>query len=338
VYSTCIFCHSSLGSNQSIEHFPIGRRLAFDRQHGRLWAVCRQCERWNLSPIEERWEAVDECDRAFRQARLQYSTDNIGIARLSGGFSIVRIGSPERREMAAWRYGDQFGRRRRRFIAATASLGVGVAGLYASGIAAGAVGLAIANSAFAFANHAWARRSVATIRIDGRLVCLDSNAMAHVELRPGTIAPYELRIPAADRGLSLRRGLSRRAITLTGPNAIDAARTILPCLSARGASERTVDQAIRLLDSFLSVEAAFAQLASVNVGRKVRGTDVIGRRGLSDPWFRLRGLRRPQLLYLEMMLNETDERIALEGELSDLETRWRAAEEIATISDGLLTG
>lgn len=30
MYSACLFCHASLGANAAIEHFPVGRRLAFD--------------------------------------------------------------------------------------------------------------------------------------------------------------------------------------------------------------------------------------------------------------------------------------------------------------------
>ena len=56
MYSTCIFCHAALEANDTIEHFPIGRRLAFDSERGRLWVVCRRCRQWNLTPVEERWE------------------------------------------------------------------------------------------------------------------------------------------------------------------------------------------------------------------------------------------------------------------------------------------
>jgi len=34
MYSTCIFCHSALEANDAIEHFPVGRRLAFDPSWG----------------------------------------------------------------------------------------------------------------------------------------------------------------------------------------------------------------------------------------------------------------------------------------------------------------
>jgi hypothetical protein len=109
-----IVCNSDLDHNEAVEHFPVGRRLAFDAAKGRLWVVCRKCERWNLTPLEERWEAIEECERAFRGTRLRVSTDEIGLARLREGLELVRIGDPQRPEMAAWRYGDQFGRRRRR--------------------------------------------------------------------------------------------------------------------------------------------------------------------------------------------------------------------------------
>ena len=61
-----MFCQKPLGANEVIESFPVGRRLAFDSARGRLWVVCRKCERWNLTPLEERWEAVEDCERIFR--------------------------------------------------------------------------------------------------------------------------------------------------------------------------------------------------------------------------------------------------------------------------------
>ncbi len=109
MYATCISCHSPLGANESIEHFPVGRRLAFDGAKGRLWVVCRKCERWNLTPLEERWEGIEECERWYRGSPRRVATDNIGLCRLPDGTDLVRIGSPQRPEMAAWRYGDQCG-------------------------------------------------------------------------------------------------------------------------------------------------------------------------------------------------------------------------------------
>src|SRR5216110_2768492 len=105
MYSTCLFCNASLGRNESLEHFAVSRRVAFDSMRGRLWALCPACARWNLSPIEERWDAIDECERLFRGTFVRVSTPNIGLARLTSGLELVRIGSPLRPEFAAWRYG-----------------------------------------------------------------------------------------------------------------------------------------------------------------------------------------------------------------------------------------
>ena len=59
LFTTCIHCNSDLGRNEAFETFPIGTRLAFDAANGRLWVVCRSCARWNLSPLDERWETIE---------------------------------------------------------------------------------------------------------------------------------------------------------------------------------------------------------------------------------------------------------------------------------------
>ena len=71
MYSTCLFCASSLGTNEAIEAFPVGSHVAFDAARGRLWAICPRCGRWNLAPIEERWEAVEDAERLFTDTRMR---------------------------------------------------------------------------------------------------------------------------------------------------------------------------------------------------------------------------------------------------------------------------
>src|ERR671922_533101 len=137
MYSTCLFCHSELGRNEALENFPVGRRLAFDAEKGRLWVVCRKCERWNLSPLEERWEAIEQAEQLYHDTRRRVATAEIGLGRLADGTELVRIGAPLRPEFAAWRYGDQFGRRRtRQMLIAGAGLAA-VGGLIAGGAAIG---------------------------------------------------------------------------------------------------------------------------------------------------------------------------------------------------------
>ena len=81
MFRRCLFCNADLGRNEVVEVFPVGRRLAFDAARGRLWVVCRACERWNLSPLEERFEAVEACEALYRDARLRAATENVGLAK-----------------------------------------------------------------------------------------------------------------------------------------------------------------------------------------------------------------------------------------------------------------
>lgn len=105
MYSTCTFCYAPLGRNDVLETFPVARRVAFDPKKACVWAVCPSCTRWNLVPIEERWEVVDECERRFRRTNLRYSSGNIGLAWLSDDLELVRVGPALRPEFASWRYG-----------------------------------------------------------------------------------------------------------------------------------------------------------------------------------------------------------------------------------------
>jgi hypothetical protein len=127
MYATCLFCAASLGTNEAIETFAVGNRVAFDAWRGRLWAVCPRCGRWNLAPIEERWEAVEAAERLFTDTRSRVQSENIGLCRLRDGTRLVRVGRALPGELAAWRYGSQLISRRRR------NLAVGAAGVAAGG-------------------------------------------------------------------------------------------------------------------------------------------------------------------------------------------------------------
>ncbi len=333
MYSTCIFCHAPLGANDSIEHFPIGRRLAFDGATGRLWAVCHKCERWNLSPIEERWEALEECEIGFRSTTLRFSTDQIGMARMRDGTDLIRVGHPLRPEMAAWRYGDQFGRRRRKHAIAVGTVAAAAAALYGAGIAIGGMGLVAANFGFSLANQASRKRIRVRTRIGDTLVGLSARMLAHIELRPNADAGYELRIPVASQGAPG----GHKYITVRGRDARSAAIVLLPSINSHGAGERTRHEALDLLEGFKDADDAFMTIATADRPRRAFWAgDLDGGSILSDPWFRIGRLRVSQRLALEMTAHEQEERHALHGELAELESRWREAEEIARISDALL--
>lgn len=341
VYSTCIFCHAPLGANESIEHFPVGRRLAFDAAKGRLWVVCRACERWNLTPLEERWEAIEECERLFRDTKLRVSTDNVGLAKLREGTTLVRIGDPQRPEMAAWRYGDQFGRRRRKYIVRTAAVAAGVAGVVVAGPIAGLFNVGAINL-INLPNLLWSFRTVARVNVDGERRRLHRQNLAGVVLRADAAHEWELVVPFSRAvGERLRhawrdnpfgreswwRFSPTEYAVMHGDAAKDALRQLLPRINATGGSARTVAEAVGLLDDGRSPEQVF--LAAARAPRGARYDLLV------DPGHTLKGVPVAQRLALEMVLHETDERRALDGELAELEARWREAEEVAAISDDM---
>jgi len=345
MYSTCLFCHADLGKNEAIEHFPIGRRLAFDATRGRLWVVCRRCERWNLSPLEERWEAIEECERLFRATRLRVSTDNIGLARIAEGLELVRIGEPQRPEMAAWRYGDQFGRRRKRHLMLTGAVVAAAGGLIILGpmtgiIAGSSWGLwNIASSA----NSLYQQRRVrARLHIPGvdplvgvRLKQLNRVALVREGDRWGLRVAYELgrTAPIAlANGRKLQGSVwnSQRTEVTThiwGNEALNAAGKLLPALNSAGARRAEVTSAVQIIGEAPEASSLFARYAA---GKSPDANS-------QSRWGEQTLAQLPQAvrLALEMASHEESERRALEGELAILEEAWRQAEEIAAISDNL---
>ncbi|MDQ2665653.1 MAG: hypothetical protein M3Z05_06555 [Gemmatimonadota bacterium] len=342
MYSTCIFCSQSLGRNEAIEHFPVGRRLAFDAAKGRLWVVCRKCERWNLTPLEERWEAIEECERAFSATRMRVSTDHVGLARLKEGTELVRIGEPQRPEMAAWRYGDQFGRRTRRNVmygvGATALIFGVTWGLPVLGIA----GLGSAGSLLMQAGIQWRHRRSVVARVQ---VTQDDGSVAHLSLARLHVARARLatqrdgrwildvpHLGGSERLQYTHTGLRHLtdSTELTGDEAQRAAAQILPHVNTMVGRAKTVQDAVRVMEDAGSVAATFANAARLNPRAGWRLTSGKVMDGS------LAALPAPVRLALEMASHEDAERRALAGDLQVLEEAWRSAEEIAGIADDLL--
>ncbi|HEX2187884.1 MAG TPA: hypothetical protein VHG51_03250 [Longimicrobiaceae bacterium] len=364
MYRTCIFCSAALGSNEAIEEFPVGRSIAFDAWKGRLWAVCPRCSRWNLAPIEERWEATEAAEKRFRDSRLRAQSENVGLAKLPDGTRLIRIGEALPGEMAAWRYGGQLVSRRYRFVLATVGMGA-LAGavvfgapalLAAAGVSV--VGLhGLANVGSIVYNQRRARRVV------HRFGAEDSPTGRPLELRRWQLngarveesgGEVELHLPNAlesepRTAADGRTVWSTRCLTVRGP----AARTVLGRAmvdaNASGASRRALDHALELLGGKGSAEEYLRSVAARQAALPLRRIPNYQRRlGARRALGRLRGetiplevqpvkskLKRPESLALEMALHEESERRALEGELSALEAAWREAEEIAAIADAL---
>jgi hypothetical protein len=340
MYTTCLFCNGDLGHNEVVEPFPVGRRLAFDPGKGRLWVVCRRCERWNLTPLEERWEAIEACEREFRSTKLRVSTDEIGLARLKEGLELVRIGAPQRPEMAAWRYGDQFGRRRRRHYAMLAG-GVAIgATVIIAGPVLGLIGAGAFQPTWQLLN---AGRSIYRAR---KLIHVPGTAGEQLRMRLADVD--RVRLSSADGQLVLRLPTARikgalpgtRIVPwwrhdrgdereLTGDAAIRAAGALLPSLNQQGGSAADVQRAVGLLEAADTPAQLYRRAAESIPARAPRGL----RKPRSNDL--LKNLPAVDRLALEMAAHEETERRALEGELHILEAAWREAEEIAGIADDM---
>ncbi len=334
MYSTCLFCNETLGRNEALETFPVGTRLAFDAAKGRLWVVCSHCERWNLSPLEERWEAIEAAEKLYRDTRRRVATDNIGLAKLADGTTLVRIGEPLRPEFAAWRYGDQFGRRRRRqllvsggaaamFAAAATVVGVsGVAITLVGPVIGGAINLAAGKP----------EALVAKIRTEG-------GSVLHVQRRH----LRETWLARDDNGeLAINLSFKNGRATFVGRQAARIAAIVVPKVNRFGGNKALVADAVREIESLGSAERYLDRLSTVATAMT---KPVIS--GSGQSWWRadienarwntgLFALPKAHRLALEMALHEEAERRAIEGQLADLERAWRDAEEIAGIADSLL--
>jgi hypothetical protein len=320
VYATCLFCTAPLGRNDVLETFPVGRRLAFDAVRGRLWVVCRRCERWNLTPLEERWEAVEDCERLFREARKRATSDNIGLARLDEGLELVRIGAPLRPEFAAWRYGDQFGRRRKRTVIQSSALGTAAAALAVGSIPLG--GLALGTVAlYAAADHLANRiqddRVIARVpRRDGDTVTVLGRHLhlARLTTEVGDGSGWRLELVHQD-------GVDR----MGGEHALQAVSLIMPSINGAGAAAPHVRRAVRRLEGHADPLEYLRSVAAISSHASHPG-----------PAGSLAKLPPDMRMAVEMAVNEENERFALEGEMALLEMAWEEAEAVAAIADALL--
>ncbi len=343
MYATCLHCAARLGTNDAIEALPIGRRVAFDQQHGRLWVVCRRCERWNLTPFDERWEALEQCERAFRATRVRVSGENIGLARLHDGTELVRVGKPQRPEFAAWRYGDQFGRRRRRnwTIAGGTLAGVGLAasGLMVAGAGVGALLplLHVAGLARLLAEQK--KQSHAPLqRDDGTWIApLGSPRLIELAGTPDTWGidigiwasgpTRDAVIPTTWIGQSQAEKNEIGRAQITGTSAIGLLRRALPRINRAGATGAVIRDGVRLIEDAGGPDQ-FARWATMK-RREWASKSSFGDTG------DLAHIPVAARLAFEMSLHEDSERRAMDGELATLTRAWQEAAEIAGVADAL---
>jgi hypothetical protein len=316
---------------------PVGGRLAYDPERGRLWVVCNACGEWNLTPLEERWEAIEECERHFRAAEARASSANVGVSRLSG-LDLIRIGPALRDEVANWRYGPRFGQRRRR--ARLTAGATGVAGLAAAG---GATALGVLSSGFAIGLWGTAFAASYVVPLLAPLTRQIGPGRDITFVDPGGAV---LRIPyAAVHRVTLTRREQGRGAAHIGVHlpaaggdaelhedrALFALGALLPRMNWRGARPSSIRNATKLLDR-----------AEERTAAPVRGA----RKRLASAWEWLAVAYWPRAgaldqmsaiprLALEMAVSEALEQQAMAGEARVLGARWMEAETVAAIADDM---
>jgi hypothetical protein len=376
VYSTCTFCYAALGTNSVLETFAVSGRVAFDPKKGCLWAICRHCARWNLAPIEERWEAVEECERRFRATSLRYSSGNVGLAWLQGDLELIRVGPALRPEVAAWRYGRILTRRRsigRRTVEQLAMAVVrGIHTLTASRYAPqrdpraafARTVLAVYGNRVLDLVHLPETPPRDELGAELPVAVVRYRHLVHAALvRPEPGHPWKLHIPH-DHGV----------LAIEGDEGVRAAARVLAVINGTerggGFSHDLIETAVRKVDesafpgSYFNRVLALAlrshwgrgsepeegsqlprrvddlEVASSDIERlafRLTGRTFWGHGGIgSEPSAALLDVPLVDRLALEMAAHEESERRALEGELGELEEAWREADEIATIADALL--
>jgi hypothetical protein len=242
------------------------------------------------------------------------STDNVGLAKHPGGLELVRIGRPLRPEFAAWRYGDQFGRRRR---ASLIKAGAGVGALGALLVGGAAAGIALGGFAGVWGSllqraiHGDPDAVVARIPAGERKVAVKRKQLKKVELVGATTDSWRLQIPDGKSTLVLSAAEAERAVAL-----------LMPPINRFGGKPHVVRDAVGLIEHAGHPHAYLAEAAVYAARESKTALDKL------PPTVRLA---------LEMATHEESERRALEGELQALEISWREADEIAAISDSLLT-
>ena len=325
MYSNCLFCSAKLGKNRALEHMAVGRRVAFDLDKSRLWAVCPRCGRWNLCPFEERWEVLEECARLSTTALIQESTGEIALLRHRSGLSLIRVGGPSLPELVSWRFARNVLRRRRAFAKAMAAATVvPTAGIWGVAVGGGAVSAlfsiymvrrVILESSRPIID--WTTGTGSHLQVTtsaARALCYGSDQSAGTVLRVRTRNAGFQEVGGSDAIVLLARAMP--LINETGGNTASALAAA-EAISERGGTE-----------GFMASIAADGELHRRSVlGRPSSSKQRVGAIYKFPAAIRL-GLEAATHLGQEERVHS--------GELDGVLAAWRSAEELAEISDGLL--
>jgi hypothetical protein len=320
LYRHCLFCGEAFPPNALFGHVPPGSRLTYDPARGRLWSVCARCERWNLLPFEDRYDAIETLERVVTdRAEHLASTENVSL-HLYEQLAIIRIGRAPLVERAWWRYGRELTERDARLRRPIVRASSAVLGMLATAGERFGIWKADDGGPSAaidllrwqrFGSEAWSGRSRCPYCHSVlRSLRFDVGWWLHPRVEEGELV---VGVPCT----RCDPWTPRNVFDVTGDDAILVLRRVLAYQHLAGADERRVREATRLIERAGTSAGLVAELST----------------GHTSLW-RLGPTRG---LALEIALNAVAERRQLTAQLLGIEARWRAENELADIVDDVLS-
>lgn len=317
LYPRCLFCGGTFPKSEQIECLPPGTCFAYDAERGRIWSICGRCHRWNLIPLDERFDAIDELERAVRDRALRLAATATIALYAVDDITIVRIGPAPLVERVAWRYG-------RELIERDAALRRRSTRL--AGLATGAIARAGESLGAWRLDRYWGPSDTAdilrwqrfgSVAWTGRVVCPYCGSVLHTLcfdsswwLRPRMV---DGRLVVGVPCTRCDPWTPRNVFDVTGEDAQVVLRRALAYQHIAGAGERAVGHAASLIECAGSADALLHELST----------------GRSSLW----GLGSIRTIALEIAVNHLAERQQMERRLNAWEAVWRIEEPIARIID-----
>ena len=311
MFTSCAFCSGALGGDGGPSGLGVGRRFSYDGWKSRAWVICQRCNRWNLTPFDERLDTIAALDRMAASGRVAATSDQVALIR-AGPYDVVRVGKPPRVEMATWRYGERIKAREREKAKVVVPIAIAVVGVsIAINVAAGGSMGAFMGQIPGISNAVY-RGIVGNRKIAieqpicarcGRVMVLRSRHVKDARLQRTTQAGLAL--------LVICPSCEGEGALLEGADAETALRSGLTYVNLRQSwkLKKKAAEAAQQVDAYGGPEAFLVRQAQREV--KV-GT-----------------YKGAEALALEMAVDE-------QAELRELERQWHEAEEVAEIADNLL--
>ena len=311
MYTTCAFCNGRLRGDGGPSGLGVGRRLAYDESRGRLWVICPSCARWNLTPFDDRLERIEAVARAAREGQVRASSGQVSLIHWRE-YEFVRVGQPPRTELAHWRYGERLRARERERARVVVPLTIAAVGL---GVAANVW----AGGSFGFV--IWNFGRVADV------IYIESLGLRRVPLAEPPVCA------ACGSVMRLRARHLRHGRLVSDARADLAFLIDCPRCGQEGALLIGAEaaQALRRALTFLNARRSVrghAEQAAMEVDRRGGAEGLIQQLSRRDP--ELDQLHAESRLALEIAVDEV-------SEIRELERHWQEAEDLATISDGMLS-